>query len=222
MSRTISVREAASALGITPRAVTYRLEKGSLKGTLSKNEFGVPEWRIYPNKEIIAGLNTTSEPAATGPINFEPADVVDATVEPAQETETTEENEPRFRNEFQAIVEECVRPLVEEVKAQALALAEKDKIIAEQKAQLLLLPDLESQRAKLLQEIEEERRSAEIQFARAAEQEEAAKALEAENERLKRKADEAVLSLQKLQILEQQIEQLRLPWWRKWFAAAEK
>ena len=75
MSKTISVKEAASALGITPRAVTYRLEKGQLKGTLNKNEFGVPEWRIFPNKEIMAGINSqvesTSPAAGAGPINFD-------------------------------------------------------------------------------------------------------------------------------------------------------
>lgn len=62
--RTISVKEAAGALGITPRAVTYRLEKGQLKGTLTKNEFGVPEWRIYPNKQILQGMNEVQAPSA--------------------------------------------------------------------------------------------------------------------------------------------------------------
>ena len=132
MSKTISVKEAASALGITPRAVTYRLEKGQLKGTLNKNEFGVPEWRIFPNKEIMAGINSqvesTSPAAGAGPINFDPGDVIEAESVDAEQEEAPP-TETRFATEFQSIVEQCVRPLVEEVKAQALALAEKDRII---------------------------------------------------------------------------------------------
>ena len=128
MSKTISVKEAASALGITPRAVTYRLEKGQLKGTLNKNEFGVPEWRIFPNKEIMAGINSqvesTSPAAGAGPINFDPGDVIEAESVDAEQEEAPP-TETRFATEFQSIVEQCVRPLVEEVKAQALALLKK-------------------------------------------------------------------------------------------------
>lgn len=97
VSRTISVKEAAAALGITPRAVTYRLEKGSLKGSLNKNEFGVPEWRIYPNKEILSGLNTQSD-VVNSPINFEPTDVVEA--ESVDSPGGPQENEQRFSTSF--------------------------------------------------------------------------------------------------------------------------
>lgn len=59
--KTISVREAAAALGISTRAVLYRREKGHLKGVLTKNN-GVDEYRIYPNKEIIEGLRRIGSP----------------------------------------------------------------------------------------------------------------------------------------------------------------
>lgn len=219
--RTITVKEAAAALGITPRAVSYRLEKGQLKGTLSKNETtGVPEWRIYPNKEILSGLSqaTTRD---TSQMDFEPNDVIDAeSVDYSADSKTTQQSAGQPGADFQSIVEQCVRPLVEEVKAQTLALAEKDRIIAEKDAQLKLLPDFEAQRAKLLNEIEAERKAAEIQFAKAKEKEQEAQQLAAENDYLKQKAEEAALSLEKLQLLEKQIQDLQKPkpsWWQKWF-----
>lgn len=223
--RTISVREAAAALGITPRAVTYRLEKGQLKGVLNKNEFGVPEWRIYPNKEISKGLAS----ADSGDINFEPSNVVDAepieSNDPVRDVETGSD-QGATAGDFRSIVEQCVRPLVEEVKAQAIALAEKDKIIEEQRSQLLLLPDLESQKAQLLNRIEAERKAAEIQAAKVADKEREAADLISENEKLrleaedaKSKAEEAALSREKLKVLEQQMEQLRMPWWKKWLSS---
>ncbi|MBZ0188623.1 MAG: hypothetical protein K8F91_20425 [Candidatus Obscuribacterales bacterium] len=59
--KTISVREAAEALGLTTRAVLYRREKGQLKGILTKNN-GIDEYRIYPNKEIMEGLRRMGSP----------------------------------------------------------------------------------------------------------------------------------------------------------------
>ena len=58
--KTISVKQVAAALDITPRAVIYRLEKKALRGTQSPNSFGKPEWRVYPTKEIIEGLKSKS------------------------------------------------------------------------------------------------------------------------------------------------------------------
>jgi hypothetical protein len=58
--KTISVKQVATALDITPRAVIYRLEKKALRGTQSPNSFGKPEWRVYPTKEIIEGLKSKS------------------------------------------------------------------------------------------------------------------------------------------------------------------
>jgi hypothetical protein len=218
VSRTISVKEAAAALGITPRAVTYRLEKGSLKGTLNKNEFGVPEWRIYPNKEIMAGLNKEGEPAATGPINFEPSDVVDAeSVDSPQDAQTVEEAEPRFSNEFQAIVEQCVRPLVDEVKAQALALAEKDRIIEEQSRQLRLLPDYQKQAAQEREEAEKERKAAELRALEIEALNKQIAAIEAEKQELEEKANQANILVEDLASLKATVEKLQTPWWKKWF-----
>lgn len=223
MSRTISVKEAAAALGITPRAVTYRLEKGALKGTLSKNEFGVPEWRIHPNKEIMAGLQNESEPVvANGPINFEPSDVVEAeSVETPQDVEAAEEtteNEARFSNEFQAIVEQCVRPLVEEVKAQTLAIAERDRIIEEQSRQLRLLPDLQSQAQKERERAEEERKAAELRALEIEALNKQIAAMEETKQELEEKANQANVLVSDLESLKAKVDELQKPWWKRWFA----
>lgn len=223
--RTISVKEAALALGITPRAVTYRLDKGQLKGTLGKNDFGVPEWRVYPNKEILNGLNQAGSPAAGGDINFEPGDVVDAEsidAETAQETEADETLGQRpSANDFHALVEACVRPLVEEVKAQALALAEKDKIIEDQGRQLRLLPDFQRQAEEQRRLAEEERKAAELRAVEVQALNKQVAAMEEEKQQLEAKASEATALAADLQMLKTKVEELQKPWWKRWLSSSD-
>lgn len=78
--KTVSVKQVAEALDLTPRAVIYRLEKGQLKGTQQPNAFGKQEWRVYPTKEIVEGLKKqqSSENNAdkeAGSFNFSPEDI---------------------------------------------------------------------------------------------------------------------------------------------------
>ncbi len=221
MSKTISVKEAASALGITPRAVTYRLEKGQLKGTLNKNEFGVPEWRIFPNKEIMAGINSqvesTSPAAGAGPINFDPGDVIEAESVDAEQEEAPP-TETRFATEFQSIVEQCVRPLVEEVKAQALALAEKDRIIEEQKVQLRLLPDFQKRAEDERQQAEKERKEAELKALEVEALSKQITAIEEQKRELEEKASQSTILATDLESLKAKVDELQRPWWKKWFS----
>ncbi len=234
--RTITVKEAAAALGITPRAVSYRLEKGQLKGTLSKNEAtGVPEWRIYPNKEILSGLSQTRT-GDTTEIDFEPNDVIEAeTVDDTARNYTTKQSAaPLGAMDFQLIVEQCVRPLVEEVKAQTLALAEKDRIIEEQNRQLRLLPDFQKTAEDEKSRAEEERQAAQLKAMEAEalrkqitameagqqQAEEARRNAEEEIERLKEEKEAQVKAVQEqLQALSATVQELKNPWWKKWFSA---
>jgi hypothetical protein len=186
------------------------LEKGQLKGTLAKNETtGVPEWRIYPNKEILAGLN---QPPADNPteINFDPGDVIDA--ESVDDSTGNESNQPSESRpgavDFQLIVEQCVRPLVEEVKAQALALAEKDRIIEDQSRQLRLLPDFQKR-------AEEERKAAELRALEIEALNKQVAAIEEEKQQLEAKANEAVTLATDLHALKETVEKLQAPWWKK-------
>lgn len=222
--RTISVKEAAAALGITPRAVTYRLEKGQLKGSLTKNDFGVPEWRIYPNKQILQGLN--EPPSDEGPeqTSFEPNDVVDVvSVESSSPGQQSEQGQATaFPPGFQAMVEQCVRPLVEEVKAQAVELAEKDRIIEEQSRQLRLLPDLQKQAEIERKHAEEERKAAELRAMEVEALNKQIAAIEAEKEQLLAKANEASALANDLLILKNKVEDLQKPWWKKLFGSPEE
>ncbi len=134
-----------------------------------------------------------------------------------------------MRNELLTAAEIFMKPLVDRIEVLTAADKEKDAVlkakdqeIEEFRNQLKLLPDLEAQKARLLQEIESERQAAEIQFARAREQEEQARVLSEENERLKQKAEEAVLSAAKLLELEKVVQELQKPkpsFWQKFFGA---
>jgi hypothetical protein len=129
-----------------------------------------------------------------------------------------------MRRELLTTAEIFMKPLVDRIEALTAADKEKDAVlkakdqeIEEIRNQLKLLPDLEAQRARLLREIESERQAAEIQFAKAREQEEQARALAEENEALKLKAEESALNAATLKQLQEEMLKLKQPWWKKLF-----
>ncbi len=223
--RTISVREAASALGITVRAVTYRLEKGQLKGSLSKNEItGVPEWRIYPNKQVLEGLKKNQSTTVESS-NFAPAeDTIDAvTIETNDQVEETiqENHTQEVPVQFKALIDECVRPLVEEIKQQTRLLIEKENVIQEQSRQIRLLPDLEKRAEDEKKRAEEERQAAQLRAFEIETLKKQINALEEEKSKLQLKvAEEAVWPPHELQQLKSEIAELKRPWWQKVFSKA--
>lgn len=218
----VTVAEAAAALGIDARTVREKLSSGDWKG--EKRMIGMKEkWFMYRG-ELDRQLERLQIARTKDRVSTHGLDeVFEEEPSPTQtvDAETVEiENE---KSQTEAVVgkaiEEVLTKLTEQFSKQLTI--EKETILTlkleleEKDRQLRLLPDLESQKAKLLQEIEAERKAAEIQFARAAEKEEVAKVLEAENANLKQKAEEAALSLEKLQALEQQVQKLQMPWWKK-------
>jgi len=119
-----------------------------------------------------------------------------------------------------AAAEKILKPMMDRVQELTKELVLKDLKIGEMDKQLKLIPDFEAQKAKLLREIEAERKASEIQFNKVREKEEEAKALEAENALLKQKAEEAVLSAAKLADLEKVVQELQKPkpsWFQKLF-----
>lgn len=150
--KTISVKEAAEALGVTPRAVQYKLQNGDLKGTRSKNQYGVAEWRVWPNKEISEALGklqgTSPGAGEEQELNFAPSlDAVDAEIYSDQDELLDEPSSWRDieMERLEIMAEKLVKPLAERVETQALALQEQGKVIEEQNRQLRLLPDLQKQ-----------------------------------------------------------------------------
>lgn len=196
---------------------------------------------FQPTASAAASPVGQSPEATSAPANAQAVDPVDDITEVFAEVQEPQEankntsgaERPNWLNEdmqkqLQVTAEVFMKPLVARIEALTAADIEKDAVIKakdqeleEVRQQLKLLPDFEAQRAKLLNEIEAERKAAEIQFAKAAEKEQEAQQLAAENDHLKQKAEEAALSLEKLQLLEQQMQKLQTPWWKKLFATGE-
>lgn len=235
--KTVSVKEVAAALGVTPRAIIYKLEKGDLKGVRSPNPYGVNEWRIFPNKEISEKLKAVSGSqgqSGAAELNFDPGDVVDAvttepTVEDADEEASSEgQANGEVPEAFRIMVQACVQPLVERLEVQAQSLAEKDRIIEEQSRQLRLLPDFE----KVQREAELKAYEAEALKKQLAAVEEEKQRIEQERLGAEQAASEANAKLQstealkaeiqeQLQGLRKELEKVKEPWWKRWFSTQE-
>ncbi len=232
--RNLSVKEVADVLGISARAVLKRLNNDQLRGTRRSNKFGVEEWSVYPNKEIRAALE------AAGKIDIFEAEYVTATETEsvpvdADETDSDEVSDERSRGWYieerekvRIIAEEMVRPLSLRIEQQAVALNEKDRIIEEKDRQLKLLPDFEKQAEKerkaaelkaleaealkkQIAALEIEKQEADAAKERAAELEKALEQLKAE------KAEKEQAVEQKLAAVQQQLEKLQQPWYKKIF-----
>ncbi len=153
--RTLSVREVANALGLTKRAVMYRIEAGKLKGTRITNAHGLDEWRIYANKEIIEALGpvrSDEQKIEQQSLNFEPED---ETVEAEEITYSESGRSSDDLERLAFLAQKLISPLTARLEEQAVALREQETVIEEQKRQLRLLPDLEKR-------AEEERKAAEL------------------------------------------------------------
>lgn len=216
--KTISVRDVAAALGITNRAVLYRREKGQLKGQLIKNDHGVPEYRIYPNKEIIEGLRKIGSPLianetfqeadiveAEAQIVFEPGDdIQDIGVADSESDDGSPKTHPgdwtdKTRATAGGVAEELWSNLISRFLEK---LEEKDQLIGEMRTeiadkdrQLKLLPDLEKR-------AEEEHKATELQALEA-------EALKKQIAAIQAQKEEALTAQQKVDELEKQMEELR-------------
>jgi len=209
--RTVTVKEAAEALGLTKRAVMYRLESSKLKGTRVKNSYGVEEWRIYPTKEIIERLNDPARIKAAAQAEevaeeFFDAEEVSYT---SSEGEETEENDfEEERRKMRVMAEEFVRPLLESLDAKNKELIRKDLEVEHLKVKLL--PDLEKQ-------AEAERKASELKELEVA-------ALKKQIEDIKSTtAAELIAAKEQIEVLQKQLNepQKKDSWFQKWFGLKE-
>lgn len=263
--RTVSVKQAAAALGLTERAIIYRLDKGQLKGSQTPNAFGKPQWRVYPTKEISDGLKELSieeESEQEEQTNFDPGTTPAEDITEAQvfesDAEAPVENKAPLREDWQelakdtlkGLAEELVKPLGETIrsqqdiiKQQQDVIGEKDKLIEEKDRQLKLLPDLEKRAEREREEAEEQRKAAHLaaleaealkkQIEALGQEKAAVEAREAEAlkkqiealEREKQEKEDRLAEVAKLEEqvnnLNQVVEKLQAPWWKKWFAVRE-
>ena len=149
--KTISVKEAAKYLGITPRAVTYRLERGQLKGHMSTNEFGSPEWRIYPNSEIVDAMQRQYRADVLEQDSHATADAqesIDVETEDESVKQQTESPWVETKSKASEMADEFWRQMEEKFLR---TMAEQNQLIGalrqeltEKEQQLKLLPDLQS------------------------------------------------------------------------------
>lgn len=167
--KTFSVKEVAEALDMTPRGVIQRLNRGQLKGNKKLNQFGVAEWQVYANREILMAMEA-KKTTTDGPINdqsFAPGD--DDTID-AEDIEVsgdyTADGPSKWRDveiaRLEVLAEKLVKPLAERLEFQAAELREKEKLLEEKERQLRLLPDLEKRAEDERRAAEEERKAAEI------------------------------------------------------------
>lgn len=224
--KTISVKEAAEALGVSPRAVQYKLQNGDLKGTRTKNQYGVAEWRVWPNKEIADALSQKQGGKSDGSadaINFAPneSETVEAEEIAYNEGDEVFDEPANWRQveieRLELMAEKLVKPLTERIEAQAVALREQENIIEEQKRQLRLLPDLQKQAEKEREQAEQERKAAELRALEIEALNKQIAAIEEEKHQLEEKANQASALVQDIETLKATVEKLQSPWWKKWF-----
>lgn len=125
--KTISVKEAALALGVSPRTIQYKLQNGDLKGSRTKNQFGVAEWRIWPTKEIADSLTQkqgNSEAISFAPTDSETIDAEDISPEGLEAPTNWRDIE---LERLEVMAEKLVKPLAERIETQAVALREQEK-----------------------------------------------------------------------------------------------
>ena len=201
--RTLTVREVASALGLTKRAVMYRLESGQLKGTKITNPHGLEEWRVYANKEVQQALEAQKGSGNQPNLNLD-ASIVDFSPTDAETVEaeyqsSSAENEIQMetlaRETVKALAEELVKPLTERLEQQAIALQEQQKVIEEKDRQLRLLPDFQKQ-------AEDERKASELKALEAEALKKQIVALEEKKQSLEKDLEEAAAAKAKVAELE--------------------
>jgi hypothetical protein len=209
--KTVTVREAAEALGLTKRAVMYRLETSKLKGTRVKNSYGVEEWRIYPTKEISERLNDPARVKAAAQAEEVAEEFFDAEdisyTEPGV-TETPEDSYEEERRKMRMMAEEFVRPLLESLDAKNKELIRKEQEVEHLKVKLL--PDLQKQ-------AETERKASELK--------------ELEVTALKKQIDdiknsneaELTAAKEQIELLQKQLSEpeKKESWFKKWFGLTE-
>jgi chromosome segregation ATPase len=224
----VTVAEAAAALGIDERTVREKLSKEEWKG--EKRMIGMKEkWFMYrgeldrqverlrivrPQERVsIQGLDSV----------FESAETTDMQTVDAQSVEVQGSN--RTSDKMSIAIDEVLTKLTEQFSKQLNA--EKEVIFTLKKEledkdrQLRLLPDFQKQ-------AEDERKAAELKELEAEALRKQVAALQTEHrdaaeeiQRLKEEKDDQAKAVQdQLQTLADTVQELKNPWWKKWFKAS--
>ncbi|MDR3613685.1 MAG: hypothetical protein P4L53_08960 [Candidatus Obscuribacterales bacterium] len=157
--RLISIREAAAVAGVDVELLRREIEGGSLKGE-KKNGWFFDEWFVHSSE--IEGLKarkksrphsksqeTTPQPKTslalppTPPLEsfWQEVETQPGPSEESSKVEGAHDWREEYKNVTKRVAEELMRPLLERLEVQTIALQEKDALIESQRQQLLLLPD---------------------------------------------------------------------------------
>ena len=164
--KTISIQEAAEALGLTPGSVQLKLQKGELKGTRSKNIYGLPEWRVFLSQKNSASENRSELINFAAPDIIDPDDIANFVLEENQRASWRVEEDSRL----EILADKLFKPLADRLESQSRIMQEQEMVIESQQQQLRLLPDLEKKAEEQRQFAEQQRRFAEEQRLYAEEQ----------------------------------------------------
>lgn len=224
--KTISIQEAAEALGVTAGTIQLRLQRGELKGMRSKTAAGSSEWRVFLSQrsaDYAFALQNHS-------ISFSDKDIIDPDdtsylASPDETIAWRTDDSGAWRVEeiqrMEMLAETLLKPLTDRIEAQAVALREQATIIEEQGLQLRLIEDLESKINMRSAEAAEHQKAAETER-------QISECYKQENAELKHQVmsltDSRNAKLDKIANMELELERLRqackeaqLPWWKKLF-----
>lgn len=154
--RTLTVKETAALLGVSVRTVQNRLNSGELSGKRTPNQYGVQEWRVWPNKEIMdrakgkiiddfdIGQSTEEFQGGDSSAVLE-AETIDITDKPFEGLETP----------LKTLVREMTQQFAEQLSREKQAIVQLQRDLEEKDRQLKLLPDFQK-------EAEDRRKEAEL------------------------------------------------------------
>jgi hypothetical protein len=257
--RLVSIREAAAVAGVDVELLRREIEGGSLKGEKQKGWF-FDEWFVHSSE--IEGLKArkksrphsksqTPPPQSKTSLALPPTPPLESFW---QEVDSPQPGQPEapsnvegvadwreeYKNVTKRVAEELMRPLLERLEVQTIALQEKDVLIESQRQQLLLLPDYQLREEQnrlalatkekqldlfetkldLLEEkftIETELLKSDLLEKEILVNEKAQQAHELAELVSLKDCEQAILKAQLLE-MESVIENLRQPWWKKLFS----
>jgi DNA repair exonuclease SbcCD ATPase subunit len=230
----VTVAEAAAALGIDERTVREKLSKEEWKG--EKRMIGMKEkWFMHRGEldrqvERLRIMRPQERVSTHGMESvFESEETIDTQTVDAQSVEVQSGNQTSEK--ISIAIDDVLTKLTEQFSRQLHA--EKEVIftlkkeLEEKDRQLRLLPDLqkraeEERQAAELKELEAEALRKQI-VAMEAEQQQAAESRRTAEEEIARLTEEkeaqAKAVQEQLQALSATVQELKNPWWKKWFSS---
>ena len=220
MAKYLSVEEVADILGKTDRTVRRMLNAGQLAGS-QHPEKGKLVWRVHATKDLVEKLESKFQQS--------PFSVDAETIIPEPEVRRIDEEEAAEADfvEFQSVqkqamktfADELMRPVGDKISELSMLIGEKDREIAEMNRQLRLLPDLEKRAREEQEAAEKERKIAEEKTLEVAALSKQIEALLADKAASEQTVQQAALLSTQMTTMQAQIEELKKPFWKKFFGS---